>query len=447
MKGSIITMVDIRVNLNEYMNRLEANGYFNGSILVARKGEVLLSKGYGKASIEHDVKNTPQSKYRIGSITKSFTAVAILQLKEKGLLRLHDPLNTFFEGFPSGDQITIHHLLNHTSGLYNFTDANDYYIREMRLSKTIEEMLDLFKRFPLDFEPGTQFRYCNSSYIVLTAIIEKLSGMTYKEYLDTFILKPLNMVNSGCDDGKTVLANLSSGYSVWEDFITPEYIDMSFPLGAFGMYSTVEDLFLYDQALYSSSIIMKESIEEMLSPYQHGYGYGWAVWNARIDPSIELSISSHFGDINGYCNDMVRCMNEQVTVIALSNNEMTPVMKITRDLMKIVMGLPTETVPIYEKIDIKTAKLLKFVGEYTNTTSGKPIIISAKNNQLFITLHKRYEKEFKLKLFPALSDETETTFYTDMINNQVIIRATEESVLELHLINENSERGIFNKIH
>lgn len=438
-------MVDTKLKINEYMNRLDSKGYFNGSILVAKKGEILLSKGYGKSNIEHNVINSPQTKYRIGSITKSFTAISILQLKEQGLLNLHDSLDQFLEGFPFGDKVTVHNLLNHTSGIPNFTDHKDYWKKEMRLPKTIGEMLDSYKLFPLDFEPGTQFKYSNSSYIILTAIIEKLSGLNYKDYLENFILKPLNMLDSGCDDGKTVLDNLSSGYSVWEELIKPEFIDMSFPLGAFGMYSTIEDLYLFDQALYASNLVSNQSIEEMFSPYQHGYGYGWAIWNANIDPKTELKFTSHFGDINGYSNDIVRCMNEQITVIALSNNEITPVMKITRDLLRIVLELPTENMNTYESIEMEKQKLIKFVGKYENNKIDKPLMISLKDNQLFITLHKRYQKEFKLKLYPTVSREKETAFYTNMINNQVLIREIEGTILELHHRNENNETVIFRK--
>jgi hypothetical protein len=253
------------------------------------------------------------------------------------------------------------------------------------------------------------------------------------------------MLDSGYDDGKTVLTNLSSGYSVWEDIINPEFIDMSFPLGAFGMYSTVEDLYLFDQALYSSNLITDESIEEMFSPYQHGYGYGWAIWNASIGPSTELKFTSHFGDINGYSNDIVRCMNEQITVIALSNNEITPVMKITRDLLRIILGLPTKNINTYESVEVEKHKLLKFVGNYENNTNDKPMIISLVNDQLFITLHKRYQKAFKLKLYPTFSKETETAFYTNMINNQVLIKEIKGTTLEMHLTNENNETVIFRK--
>ncbi|MFY3790593.1 serine hydrolase domain-containing protein [Ureibacillus sp. MALMAid1270] len=242
----------------KWIKRYEENGYLNGSILIASKGEILLNKGFGIANWEHMVPHRATTKFRIGSLTKAFTAFAIFQLHEKGKLSIDDYLNKYLTAFPHEDRITIYQCLTNSSGIPNYTSFPDFWSTTMRLPMTLEQLIDRFKGLPLDFEPGSKFDYSNSGYAILTAIIENISGMTYADYIKENICIPLGLNNTGCDDGIQIVPNLASGYSYWEKPIHSAFTDLSFPLGAYGLYSTTEDLFLWEQALRSYKLLSED---------------------------------------------------------------------------------------------------------------------------------------------------------------------------------------------
>ena len=227
----------------------DRNCYLNGSLLVSYKGEVIINQGFGHANIEHNTLNTNKTKYRIGSLTKAFTAYAIFQLQDKKKININDSINKYLINHPHGDEITIYHCLTNTSGIPNYTASQDFWSNRMRLPLTLSELIASFKDLPLNFKPGTKYEYSNSGYSILTAIIEMVSGRTYEKYMREEIFIPLGMHNTGCDNGRTIIPNMASGYSIWEDIIHAEYTDMSHPLGGYGLYSTTEDLLKWDQIL------------------------------------------------------------------------------------------------------------------------------------------------------------------------------------------------------
>ncbi|WP_269431725.1 serine hydrolase [Bacillus sp. JCM 19034] len=183
------------------------------------------------ANWEHMVPNKPTTKFRIGSLTKAFTALAIFQLHERGNLNIDDTIGTYLSNYPQGEIITIYHCLTHTAGIPNYTSFQDFWSTTMRLPFTLNELIDSFKDRPLQFAPGSKFEYSNSGYALLTAIIENVSGLTYSDYIQENICKPLGMEHTGCDDGRVVVPHLATGYSYWEKPIHPAYADLSFPLG------------------------------------------------------------------------------------------------------------------------------------------------------------------------------------------------------------------------
>lgn len=252
---------------SRWIERYEENGYLNGSILIASNENILLNKGFGMANWEHAVPNKPSTKYKIGSLTKAFTAMGIFQLHEKGKLSIDDCISKYLPNYPQGEKITIYHCLTNTTGIPNYTSFPDFWPKTMRLPMTLHELIDSFKHLELNFEPGRKFEYSNSGYTLLTAIIEKVSGMSYAEYIQENICRPLGMDNTGCDDGVEIVVDLASGYSFWEKPIHAPFADLSFPLGAYGLYSTTEDLFLWDQALKSSQLLNKELMEKMFTPF------------------------------------------------------------------------------------------------------------------------------------------------------------------------------------
>ncbi|MEM7554185.1 MAG: serine hydrolase domain-containing protein, partial [Cyanobacteria bacterium P01_A01_bin.84] len=202
---------DMTQEIDTYLQAYLETSRFMGSVLVANWNEVIFSQGYGMANLEHHIPNTPQTKFRLGSITKQFTATAIMQLQEAGLLDVNKSITTYLPDYPNGNKINLHHLLNHTSGIPSYTGFSDY-LEKMRLKVTTDELIALFRDKPLEFEPGERLEYSNSGYVVLTKIIETISGQSYPEYLQSHIFEPLGMNDSGYDQHELVLPNRASGY-------------------------------------------------------------------------------------------------------------------------------------------------------------------------------------------------------------------------------------------
>lgn len=274
---------------------------FSGIALVARNGEIQLRKGYGSAGGGKLV--TPDMKSRIASITKSFTAAAIMRLEEQGLVNLEDKLSKYIPDFPRGNEITVHMLLSHTAGVKtNFTREEN-----VSLAKTVEEL----KGKELDFEPGTAFKYSNGGYVLLAAIIEQVSGVPYGSYLETHFFKPLGMKNTGTATSKTptIKGYIQQGNS-WRE--ASYYASQS---GTGTLYSTVDDLLKWDQALYTEQVVNKASLDLMFTPYsEKNYGYGWMVREGQ-----DGLIVFHNGSGTGYSTGMTRDLGTGQVIILLGN--------------------------------------------------------------------------------------------------------------------------------
>src|SRR5262245_16058949 len=229
---------------------------FNGSILIARQGKVLVSKGYGMANYEFDVPNTPQTKFHIASISKSITAAAILLLEERGLLSVNDALSKYIPDYPNGQAITIHHLLIHTSGIPNVNGFPDYDAKS-KFPQTLDSVIQMFKNSPLLFKPGERYNYSNSEYNLLAFIIEKVSGRTFSDFLKVNIFDPLGMQDTAPDSGPgPIVRNLAAGYSPagLDELENSSFLDWSIKTGNGSLYSTTEDLYKWDRALYTEKI-------------------------------------------------------------------------------------------------------------------------------------------------------------------------------------------------
>ena len=263
--------------LDHYVQMYADQGLFSGAVLVAKDGKILLCKAYGMANLEHDIPNKIDTKFKIASMTKSFTAMAIMQLQEMGKLAVQDSLAKYIPDYPRGKEITIHQLLTHTSGVPHHA-AGQYDKQEKIQQYTLETRIALFKNKPLDFNPGEKFGYSDYGYILLTYIIEKASGETYEQFLKEYIFDPLSMQNTGYDDYKRIIKNRASGYTLFGT--NADYIDMSFLSGAGALYSTVQDLYRWDQALYTDKLISKKSLDTMFTPFKDNTGYGWGVLSA-----------------------------------------------------------------------------------------------------------------------------------------------------------------------
>jgi len=245
-------------------------GQFNGSVLVAEKGAVLLKKGYGLAQMEWGIPNTADTRFRLGSITKQFTATLVLRQVEQGRIRLDGKLSDYLPDYrpDTGQKVTIHHLLTHTSGIPSYTDSPTFFSEVSRDPHPVDEFVKKFCSGDLEFEPGSKFHYDNSGYFLLGALLEKVSGRSYEQLLREEILDPLGMKDTGYDRGETLLPHRAAGYEKdLAGYRNAPYLDMSLPYAAGALYSTVEDLYRWDQALYGTAVLSEASKERMFTPF------------------------------------------------------------------------------------------------------------------------------------------------------------------------------------
>jgi CubicO group peptidase (beta-lactamase class C family) len=306
--------------IDQLMNKYAEYGQFTGSILVADKGEIIYKKGFGLANREWNVPNEPNTKHLLASITKQFTSVLILQLMEQGKLKLDDPISAYLPDYPkpNGDQIKIRHLLSNSSGIPNYTSFPDFFQTTAFRPFDLNEIIKLFADSALHFKPGEKFEYSNSGFIVLGAIIEKVTGKKYEECLQEYIFNPLKMNNSGYNHQETVLKNRSSGYELNGKAVINAKFFEGYSAGS--LYSTVEDLYLWDQALYSDKLITEKSRELLFDRHVKRdagqyYGFGWFI-NENTDQTVTVE---HSGGIFGY-NTLISRVPKDKNLVVLLNN-------------------------------------------------------------------------------------------------------------------------------
>ncbi len=241
--------------MDQIVQSYVADHKFMGTALVARGDQVLFDKAYGSANLEWNVPNTPASKFRLGSITKQFTAASILLLEDRGKLSVNDPLKKYIPDAPAAwDKVTIFHLLTHTSGIPSFTGFPDYPKIEP-FATTPAKLIALFRDKPMDFEPGEKWLYDNSGYVLLTYVIEKVSGDSYEKFVRENIFAPLGMSDSGYDSNTAIIPRRASGYSPGRGgFENAGFIHMTVPQGAGALYSTTRDLLKWEQAVRRQAV-------------------------------------------------------------------------------------------------------------------------------------------------------------------------------------------------
>jgi CubicO group peptidase (beta-lactamase class C family) len=293
---------------------------FNGSVLVALDGEVALSGGYGQADHSHGVPNTPNTRFRIGSVTKQFTAMGIVILQSRGQLSVDDRMCAYIQGCPKAwEPVTVEQLLSHTSGLPDFTELPGF---DPRVAATPKQTLAEVRGMPLEVEPGGIFSYSNTNYIALGLIVEKVASMPYARFLQQNIFNPLAMDDTGYDTGKDQLAvGYKSGFHAADD------IDMSVPYAAGGLYSTTGDLKKWDDALYTEQLAPKDAIATMFTPVAEttdylGYTYGYGVY-LESEGDGSRGHQFHSGGIDGFTAHVGRYPDERLCVVLLTNREST----------------------------------------------------------------------------------------------------------------------------
>ncbi len=322
-------------------------GQFNGTVMVAEKGKVIYKKGFGMANMEWAIPNQLDTKFRIGSVTKQFTATLVLQLVEEGKIKLDGKITDYLTDYrkDTGEKVSIHQLLNHTSGIPSYTSRPDFFAEVSRDPYSVTDFVKKFASGDLEFEPGSKFSYNNSGYFLLGAIIEKVTGKSYETVLTERIFKPLGMTNTGYDNHAPLLQKRASGYEKRPGgYVNAAYLDMSLPYAAGSLYSTVEDLFKWDQSLYQDKILSAESKKLMFTPGLSNYGYGFGIADQPIGKTDQKTkIIQHGGGINGFNCLLTRVVEKQQTIIMLDNVSLGRYHgKITGSIISILNGQPAE---------------------------------------------------------------------------------------------------------
>jgi len=373
----------VNVSAQEFENKIDSLiekavqlNRFNGSALVSKNGKIIYEKSFGYQDVEKNILNTSNTIYQIGSTTKEFTAAVILKLAEQHKLSIDDKLSQYFPDFNRGDEIKIKHLLTHTSGIYEILRDHTAF-NESTKPRSKERMLSFFINKPLDFDPGTQYSYCNSGYILLGLIIEKVTGKTYEQVVKDYILKPLKMKHSGFDFAGLQSPDKAIGYTKYTKTIKEASIpwDSTATFSAGSIYSTVGDLYRWHKGILSYAVYNKSSLEEATTPYMKGYGLG--CW---IDTIYNKKVVSHGGNILGFTSYFGRIQEEDVCIILLNNIFNHQIETIGLSILAILYNQPYS---YFDEIKLLPEELEKYVGEYEINADYK-VKITRAGDQLFI---------------------------------------------------------------
>ncbi len=366
--------------------------------LVAKGGQIIYHKAFGLANMELNVPMQPEMVFRIGSITKQFTAISILQLMEQGKLSLQDDITRFIPDYPThAYSITIEHLLTHTSGIKSYTNM-DNYIENVRTDMKPAELIDVFKNQPMEFAPGTKWNYNNSGFFLLGYIIEKISGKSYADYIQENIFTPVGMTSTCFGSDSKIIKNRAYGYQPgYEGTENSMYCSMTQPYSAGSIMSTVGDLFKWHQALYAGKLVKKETLERALTEYKlkdgkgTNYGYGFSLSQLQGSPTVE-----HGGGIFGYLTFAVYLPKEDVYVALFSNNTAKAPEFSALKMAAMAIGKPLQI----DGITPDEPTLDQYAGIYVNE-AGREVTVKREGTHLSATLSRSGTR----KLFPLEKDK------------------------------------------
>ncbi len=427
----------IEAGLNKYLNAMEKYRNFQGDVLIEKDGQILVRTAYGMSDVEKNIKNKNSTKFPIGSVTKQFTAMAVMQLQEKGKLDVKDKLSKYISDYPNGDKITIYNLLTHTSGIPNFPSASDITAFKTEDIKT-EDCINIFKNAPLDFEPGSRWSYSNSGYILLGYIVEKVSGISLENYLTQNIFTPLKMNNTGVCYKNGVKMFDSNGYTGYlEVQPTGDETLLKVAFGAGFMYSTIDDLSKWADALSSEKLVSKKTMDQIFKPYENTladgfYGYGWFV------PESGTGEIHHGGNTVGFTSMMSVDFDKKLNVIILSNKGYSDLTTVKNTLRNIVLG---ENYSVPEELK-ETSINSKDYGNYTGTyqsDQGWKIIISRDNKNFYAQL----TGQGKVEIFP----KSDTEFFYKKVDAHITFVKDSEGLIKSLVFNQNGQKITADKIN
>jgi CubicO group peptidase (beta-lactamase class C family)/uncharacterized protein YneR len=367
--------------IDQYLNEKFKADEPGGSVLVLRNGKTILRKGYGVADLSSKAPITPEMVFRIGSITKQFTSAAILKLSEQGKINLQDDITRYLPDYPTqGKKITIEHLLTHTSGIKSYTSLPALMVKESKAKPhAVQEVINAFKDQPMDFNPGESYLYNNSGFFLLGAIVEKVSGTTWSNYLQKNFFNPLKMKSTFTDDKN--ISNAVIGYAKNTEYVQADYVHPSLPFAAGAILSTVDDLWKWNEAIFSYKVIKKELLEKAWTPLtlnsgvKQSYGYGWQL--AKLD---NKKVIAHGGAIDGFLSYALYVPETKIFVTVLCNSMSNPMEEIAYRIAALATGVEEQKEPT--AIVVTEKQLDEYTGVY-KIKEGDERIVTRDGTQLY----------------------------------------------------------------
>jgi len=397
---------------------------FMGAVLVARDGQVLFDKAYGFANLEWSIPNTTTTKFRLGSVTKQFTAASILLLEERGKLKTSDPVGKYMPDAPAAwSGITIFHLLTHTSGIPNFTSFPEYRQLE-RFDTPVRDVVAKFRDRPLDFAPGEKMLYSNSGYVVLGYLVEKISGQDYDSFVQQNIFTPLGMKDTGYDSNTRIIPQRAAGYTPAPGGLrNADFVHMSVPHGAGALYSTTHDLLLWEQGLFGGKLLSAGSLAKMTTPFKSDYGMGVMIQTVNGRRRI-----SHGGSIEGFNTSLAYFPDSKVVVVSLGNVNGNAPDRMSDQLGGFAHGDAVQLTT--ERIEVPVAReiLARYVGTY-QLAPQVSLMMTLDGSQLMTQL----SGQPKLPVFP----QSETLFFLKVVDAQLEFVKDEKGAVSAAILHQN----------
>ena len=419
--------------LDEYLTSAHRAYGFNGTALVAHKGKILLHKAYGVRNAVTKAPNDTSTRFPILSITKSFTSTLILKLQEQGKLSVKDKLSNYFPDFPNGDKIELHHLLTHTSGIFNYTqmiDEEDSAIVCHPVPK--QRVLDLFWNKPLEFAPGKQFAYDNSGYFMLGLVIEKVTGKPYEQVVRELIFTPLGMTKSGFDFINLPAQSRAFGYdTLTADYYSPyPHPDSTVIYSAGGIYSTTGDMYNWGKAVASKQLLSVDSWKQAFAPRLNNYGYGW-----MLGSYFGKQYVGHDGGYPGFMSTFVYYPDDDITIILFKNsgNYHESLAPAVMALTAILVQKPYDLWVPRTATKVSEAILQQYVGRYKVDAKVVPnhiVSISLEDGRLFVQANNSGPKA-------ELFAESENSFFLKAYNEQWTFRMDKKGQVRQAVIRVN----------
>ncbi|GAB4030804.1 serine hydrolase [Spirosoma gilvum] len=420
--------------LDEYLTVAARHHRFNGTVLVAKQGSVLLKKGYGWRNASSQIPNDSTSIYQLGSITKTFTAAAILQLQEEKKLSVTDKVSQYLPDYPNGDQITIEQLFAHTSGIYDYKGI--LYSKdslEFTRPVTKERVLSTFKDKPLQNKPGKEVNYTNSGYFLLGLIIEKVTQQPFETVIRKRFIEPIHLTRTGFDFINLKRPEKTTGYTYWKDsaLVTVRPLDSTAAYSAGGMYSSVDDLYRWGQAMLTNQLLKVNSKRLALTPIKPGnWTYGWGV--NQFQKGQQLAFQN--GNLPGFATFFVLIPKDETVLIMLANvdntSDATTLEPLLKDLLYITYGMPYQLPVSFKTISVSESVLKKYVGSY-QLVPNRILSITLDNRKLFlqVTGQPRFE------IFPS----SETDFFLKAVNAQLTFQKDAGGRVTQVIVHQNGD--------